>query len=414
MATLHPTRKVQALMPLYVQKFSCIGPECSDNCCTGWRVTIDKKTFIAYKQTKNPKIADKLDQHLRRIRSQGSDKNYARMEMTPSTGECPMMEDKLCSVQNTIGEDKLSNTCFSYPRYTQEVGGFNQQSLTLSCPEAARLALLSENAFEFGPSEITVRPETLNKMLPAFGFSLEKMNEIRFFSIQIMRTQALELWQRFVILGLFCESLTGDTKNKNTKNIEQLMASIQEILAMGQSNALFDSMKPHYDIQAVTFALLWHLKNENVQSQSPYQRMIHKAVALGLGADPETGNVNESTLIEKYSEGVCLLPKALEKAPYFLENYVLNEMFRECFPFSGNSPMTNYLKLVTRFGLVRFMLAAQCKADSELPDLQVLSQTVQVFCRRYQHDDKFAVNVNECFSQSGWNSLDKINKFLKT
>jgi lysine-N-methylase len=413
MATLHPTRKVQALMPLYVQKFSCIGPECPDNCCTGWRVTIDKKTFNAYKQTKNPKIADKLDQHVRRIRSQGSDKNYARMEMTPSTGECPMMEDKLCSVQNAIGEDKLSNTCFSYPRFTQEVGGFNQQALTLSCPEAARLALLSENAFEFSPSEITVRPETIQKMLPMFGLSLEKMNAIRFFCIQIMRTHDLELWQRFVILGLFCESLANNTKNKHIKNIEQLMASIEEIMAMGQSNALFDNMKPHYDVQAVTFAMLWHLKSEDLRSQSPSQQLIHKSVALGLGADPETGNVDESTLIEKYREGVCLLPKALENAPYFLENYVLNEIFRECFPFSGTSPMANYLKLVTRFGLVRFMLSAQCKTDAALPDLQVLSQTVQVFCRRYQHDDKFAINVNDCFSQSGWNTLEKISKFLK-
>jgi lysine-N-methylase len=414
MATLHPTKKVQALTPLYVQKFSCIGSECPDNCCTGWRVTIDKKTFNAYKQTKNSKIADQLDQYVRRIRSQGSEKNYARMEMKPSTGECPMMVDKLCSVQSAIGEDKLSNTCFTYPRFTQEVGGFKQQALTLSCPEAARLALLSENAFEFSPSEITVRPETLNKMLPMFGFSLDTMNEVRFFCIRIIRTQELELWQRFAILGLFCESLSNNAKNKITKNTNQLMVSIEEIIAIGQSNAFFDSIKPHHDIQAVTFALLWLLKNESLSSQSSSQQFIRKAVALGLGADAETGSVNESTLIKKYQEGVFLLPKALENAPYLLENYVLNEMFRECFPFSGNSPMTNYLKLVTRFGLVRFMLAAQCKADSPMPDPEVLSQTVQVFCRRYQHDDKFAVNVNDCFGKSGWNTLDKIYKFLKT
>lgn len=411
MAVLHPTRKVKALTPMYVQKFSCIGSDCSDNCCTGWKVTIDKKTFNAYRQTKNLKLADQLDTHVKRIRSQASETDYARMELNPTTRECPMMDNKLCSVQSELGEDKLSNTCFSYPRVSQKVGDFNQQSLTLSCPEAARLALLAEDAFDFTQTELVVRPETVGKMTPMFGLSAEDMNEIRFYCIQIIRTQGFELWQKLAVLGLFCESLTKICENRGSGNIKQLIKTIDALLENPDSASIFDVMQPHYGIQAVTFTLLWRLKSE--RSTSASQQAVHKAIALGLGADPQSGNVTESQLIERYSDGVKLLPKALEEAPFFLENYVVNEMFRECFPFSNASPYEHYLRLVTRFGMVRFMLAAQCKADAPMPALNDFVQTVQTFCRRYQHDNQFAISVNDCLKNSGWNQLDKIYRFLK-
>jgi hypothetical protein len=59
------------------------------------------------------------------------------------------------------------------------------------------------------------------------------------------------------------------------------------------------------------------------------------------------------------------------------------------------------------------MLAAQCKADAPMPPLKDLVQTVQTFCRRYQHDNQFAISVNDCLKNSGWNQLDKIYRFLK-
>lgn len=411
MAVLHPTRKVQALTPKYVQNFACVGSDCSDNCCTGWKVTIDKKTFNAYRQTKNLKLSDQLDKNVKRTRSQASETNYARMDLNPTTGECPMMDNKLCSVQSELGEDKLSNTCFSYPRISQKVGEFNQQSLTLSCPEAARLALLAEDAFDFTQTELVVRPETVDKMTPMFGLSEEDMNEIRFYCIQIIRTQGFELWQKLAVLGLFCESLTKICENRGSGNIKQLIKTIDTLLENPESARIFDAMEAHHGIQAVTFTLLWRLKSE--RSTSASQQAVHKAIALGLGADPQSGNVTESQLIERYSDGVKLLPKALEEVPFFLENYVVNEMFRECFPFSNASPYEHYLRLVTRFGLVRFMLAAQCKADAPMPALNVLVQTVQTFCRRYQHDNQFAISVNDCLKNSGWNQLDKIYRFLK-
>jgi len=412
MATLHATRRLQALVPLYTQRFACIGSDCEDTCCAGWRVTIDKKTYTAYKQTSNAKLIERFDSKVKRVRSQPSDSRYARMALDPTTGDCPMMEDHLCSIQKELGEDKLSNTCFTYPRVTKDLGGIQQQALTLSCPEAARLALLAEDAMSFTQSEITVRPETIEKQKPVRGLSLDQMNEVRFFCIQLLKESDLLLWQKLALLGLFCETLTDALKSGGQGRVSQIIESMRGVINSNQFAGLFESMQPHHEVQAITFALLW--KSKNVFTHSQVQSEVQASIIKGLGAELESGAVDEAELINRYKRGVARIPEALKDAPFFLENFVINEMFRENFPFEQSLPYENYLRLIIRFGLVRFMLAIQCANENELPSLKVLTQTVQSFCRRYQHDSQFAINVNNCFDNAGWADLQKIFKFLKT
>ena len=413
MATLHPIRRIQALVPLYAQRFSCIGPECEDTCCAGWNVSIDKKTFNAYRQSKNPHLADRLENQVKRTRSQASDRNYARVELSPTTAACPMIEDHLCSIQKELGEDKLSHTCFNYPRTTHAAAGYYQQSLTLSCPEAARLALLAEDAFEFSQAELSVREESLEPLKPKFGLSIDKTNEIRFFCIQLIRSEGLELWQKIALLGLFCETLTAAIKTGGQSRIPQIIESTREIIRTGECKTLFNEMQPHYETQALTLAKIWLAKNKK-RWMSTSESAVYQAVTRGLGIHSETGEYEDSTLIERYKQGLKRLPEALEKTPYFLENYVVNEMWRECFPFDDQTPYEHYLRLVIRFGLVRFMLAAQCSEENALPSLDFMTQSVQVVCRRYQHDSQFTINVNNCFNNAGWNELQKIYRILIT
>ena len=373
---------------------------------------IDKKTFKVYKQSKNSKLTRHFEDSVKRIRSQPTEKNYARIELNPVTSACPMIEDNLCSVQKELGEDKLSNTCFTYPRATSIVGGVYQQAMTLSCPEAARLTLLTHDAFEFKQAEISVRSETINSIKPPVALSAVQINEIRFFCINLIRVEGLALWKKLAMLGLFCETLTKALSINDQGRIPEIIASTQELLGSSQMSELFESMQPNYELQAFTFAMLWDSKTSGAISH--HQWVINKAVVDGLGADPETGHVTSSNLVERYAQGVKKLPQIFKDAPFFLENYILNEMWTENFPFATVTPLQHYLRLIVRYGLVRFMIAAQCSQEDQLPDLKTMTQTVQTFCRRYQHDTQFALNVNNCFENSGWAELQKIYRFLKT
>jgi lysine-N-methylase len=103
--------------------------------------------------------------------------------------------------------------------------------------------------------------------------------------------------------------------------------------------------------------------------------------------------------------------EALQAAPHLLEHYILNEMFRD---LDGKTPYEDYVQLVSRFALLRLMLAARCNTDGALPDAAALVGTVQVFCRRFQHDVRFAQRTNQALSNSGWITLNKVFSFLRS
>jgi lysine-N-methylase len=352
--------------------------------------------------------------HIQRTRSTASETQYARIMLNPQTRECPMMEEQLCAVQKELGEDKLSNTCFDFPRQTYEVAGVYHQALTLACPEAARLALLDEDAFEFAPLDLSVRPSSVSHWKPVSGLPLALMNEIRFFCIQILKTQALALWQRLVLVGLFCESLSQAVQNKQAARVPSIIESSRALMGSASLVALFDSMQANHSLQARTFGLLWLAKPQ--VSRRPSHQRVFESMSQGLGLDPAAGGaVSEDQLVGRYTQGVERLALALEAAPFLLEHYVLNEMFRAGFPFALNNghPLDQFMRLVTRFGIVRFMLAIQCQPGTPLPSPADLVQTVQVFARRFQHDELFASQVDSCFQNSGWNELGKMARLLK-
>ena len=65
-------------------------------------------------------------------------------------GRCAFLADGLCSIQQRLGGDYLGQTCATFPRILNIIGNRTERSLDLSCPEAARLALLDPKPMDFG------------------------------------------------------------------------------------------------------------------------------------------------------------------------------------------------------------------------------------------------------------------------
>lgn len=411
MAILHPAQRVAALVPKYVERFECIGPACSDTCCAGWSVTIDKKTFNAYKQVSLPGLKPRLKSQLHRVRQNSSDANYGKIELNPENKACPFIEEHLCAIQRDLGAGMLSNTCANYPRHNSTISGVTQQALTLSCPEAARLALLAEDAFEFTEAELLIRSETITKINGKYGFTAEQINEARFFALRLIRTPSLDLWQRLAVLGVYCEQLDELIKNKQTDKLADVMAMMQGAMDSGQITDSLSELLPDHGVQAVLFANIWKIKKGGLSAAQ--QRQLNFTLQ-GLGVSSESDEISLDELTQRYTQGVEKLHRVLQRTPHLLTNYVANELLREHFPFGTTSPLHHYLRLMTRYGVIRWMLAMRCMASTDLPAPEDLVETVQVFCKRYQHDINFANQIDEAFQKAGWSQMAKIYRFLRT
>ncbi|MGG2063833.1 hypothetical protein [Bacillus sp. S14(2024)] len=79
--TLNNTKNRQLLVPQYMQQFSCIGSECEDSCCIGWRVDVDEDTYKKYQKSRDLELKPLLKKNVTRQRSNPSSTSYAKIKM---------------------------------------------------------------------------------------------------------------------------------------------------------------------------------------------------------------------------------------------------------------------------------------------------------------------------------------------
>lgn len=125
-------KKMFYTVPDYFEKFCCTAGECEDTCCAGWQIVVDEKSLEDYRQETggySSKLHRSIDWENHTFRQ--DDKKRCAF----------LTEENLCEMYQNLGADRLCKTCREYPRHTEEFEDVREISLSLSCPEAARLVL---------------------------------------------------------------------------------------------------------------------------------------------------------------------------------------------------------------------------------------------------------------------------------
>ena len=118
-------------IPHYYKKFQCIAGECPDTCCAGWQIVIDDRTREKYRKAEGT-FGNRLHNSI----------DWKESCFQQYEGRCAFLNDEnLCDIYQEAGKEMLCRTCRNYPRHIEEFEGSREISLSLSCPEAARLIL---------------------------------------------------------------------------------------------------------------------------------------------------------------------------------------------------------------------------------------------------------------------------------
>ncbi|MBR5798425.1 MAG: flagellin lysine-N-methylase [Lachnospiraceae bacterium] len=118
--------------PDYYDKFHCLADGCEDTCCAGWQIVIDDKSLRNYQMQKGSfgkRLRDSIDVKESTFR-QTKDKRCAFLN-----------EENLCDLQLALGEEALCKTCRNYPRHIEEFENVREITLSVSCPEVARILM---------------------------------------------------------------------------------------------------------------------------------------------------------------------------------------------------------------------------------------------------------------------------------
>ena len=198
---------MQITFPSYYKKFSCIADACPDTCCAGWQIMIDDKSLSKYRHFQGS-FRNRLH----------NDINWKEHAFRQYGHRCAFLnEENLCDLYKALGPDSLCDTCRMYPRHTEEYEGLRELSLSLSCPEAARIILSCKEPVRFLEEEDDLEDDFEE-------FDLEDTRDVLF---SILQDRSLPLTLRMSASEQLTEQYQIRVEEQKEYEIDELLRNCE-------------------------------------------------------------------------------------------------------------------------------------------------------------------------------------------
>lgn len=413
-----PKKPVQMLVPEYMERFSCIGSACEDTCCAGWTVTIDKSTYKKYQNTKDKELSKLFDEHVKRNKKDPTDNYYARFKMNADLS-CPFLnKEKLCSIQLKLGEDFLSHTCQTYPRVTNTIDEVVELSATLSCPEAARLALQNSGKMEFIQKEDlqdfkNFKGFKLTPSHPLYGDQVEKYFwDLRIFTIQLLQSREYKLWERLVILGVFYHTIQECIENGQLSEIPGYIEEYKRGVEYGIFDKVLHDIPSNEEIQLTLLTQLLSIKH-NIGGYQ--KRFVEYYLAFHEGLFPEEEDISPKKILAKFRANFeQYYDPFMESHEYLLEHYLVNHVFMNLFPYDKDDELFGaFMLLIIHYSLIRILLIGLSGYYKDRFSSDHVVQLISSFAKTVEHNGTFLKEVMEYTKENGYHTLSSLMVLIK-
>lgn len=386
--------KIKVIYPEYLDEFKCIGGKCVDICCRGWCIFIDKGTFKKYESIKEREIQRFITENIKiRDNCRNEDVAYAEIKLNKDNS-CPFLDtNKLCMIQRKYGEDYLSQVCKTYPRLVNKVDDAYEISLNISCIEAAKLVLLNKEKIKFKSDErnsVKYEPQRhMDTNDESYEYANDKhVSSINRFCIELIQDRQINIYERLNKLGLSLEYIS----NKLCYDFDNVY------IIINRCRNEITSTKRKRD------------KMDYMMQISLFKNILHEIQEEDIGISRKLKNIiNECEKGFVFSDGRSLMEKSHvymkayeitedninNKYSHMFENYIVNHMFHNLFPFSKSDIMINdYIKLLVRFSFIVFLCVGEYLYNGAQLHEEDIFNIMQSLSKETEHSDKFVNKVN--------------------
>lgn len=356
--------------PDYYNSFRCIGAACEDTCCTGWKIHVDRRTYEKYRDCGDAELRGEFENLITILGKGAGDDDFAIITLNGAS--CPFLCEGLCSIQTRAGEEFLPNMCATYPRVMNQVGEMLQQSLDLSCPEAARLVLLNPASIGFVERESvegSIRPASYP------GLPLDQVKEFRNLrrsAITLLQDRSYPVWKRLLHAGG-----AREPQEEKVNPAAQLALTLELIVARLTLDA-----NPRRFLEC-------------------YAQFMQGIEWTSKSSIEELG----VRYADAYSKYYVPLMSSRE---YILENYLVNYVHRTLFPVGlpeGNrriqnervsSPaMAQFMLMAAGYGIVRTLLIGLAAFHKTEFSIEHVIKAVQSCSKTFEHSATYPGKVVE-------------------
>jgi len=400
----------------YAERFRCIGSACEDTCCQGWTVPLDQDTFDRYRALPPSPLKVLLNESVVPVvpnadgsatGTAGGKPIYAKIRMN-AANECPLLtSDHLCGVQKELGEEFLSQTCAMYPRIVHSLAEVRETALALSCPEAARLVLLSPNLTASWPTSAVAAP--------AQSASAEPLPQhfwaIRATTLRIVQARVYPLWQRMFLLDLLCRRLDLIAKGELDRPVPEFLAEFEASMASGALRKPMDALPADRNAQLDVVLRLAGMLLHKSNLRPRFLEAI-KTFTAGIGNGP--GSTLDSLSAHYGRANERIFAPFCQRHPHVMENFLINTIVRGQFPFGregmkAGAPASNtyqskaheFSLLAAQFALMRGLLIGAAGFHGESFSAAHVIETVQPASKHFEHHPEFLTMAHALLVERG-------------
>ncbi len=389
----------------------------------GWRVGIDQGTYEKYQTIPAGPLRTLIDANILR-NPEGAEgprpAAFAHIQLT-SFFRCPFLnEERLCQIQAEQGEEYLSKVCSTYPRTAHTIDGLEEKTLSLSCPEAARLVLLDPHLLR-APGKRGGHQMNWDDGAEGNGPLRGYFWPIREFAIALVQNRAYPLWQRMFLLGVFCRRLDALVLGTLERGFPGLLRDFSAAVGSGSLRTAMEAIPSDLALQLDMVLRLVNLRMPTGQKQFMSFRFLEglRAFVEGIGHRPEVSSEEQRA---RYGSAYkdAYEPFFL-RHPHILENYLINAILRGLFPFGKTlfdpaatpEPGKEFAMLALQFALIKGLLIGVAGCHQKAFCAEHVVEVVQTAVKHFEHDPEFLPKSYELLVSKGFDNTHGLTMLLR-
>lgn len=369
--------------PDYYDEFSCIADRCEETCCAGWQIVIDEKALEAYK---------KVEGDFGQILKASIDWEEGVFYQDENRRCAFLNNNNLCDLYTELGEESLCKTCTNYPRHIEEFENIREYTLSVSCPEVARILLSKKETVEFMEEEVDGEEEfedfdfLLFSQLEDGRAVMEQILQNRNLPISLRAYLVWELGQKiqnymdeenlFAVDEVFEEFEKEDTWLVYEKNLQEIIADKSNI----------------YEITKEYFSKLFEL--EFLKEDWHVQLLETESILFGQGEKAFSKLQGDfyTWLRENMSDYEIWMEQLMV---YFIHTYFCGAVY--------NYYILSKAKLsVVSVWMIVLMLAAKWYRNDGYLDMEEVIMTVYRYSRELEHSDQNLETMDEILDEEAF------------
>ena len=372
--------KVNMFMPKYMLTFKCIGSACADTCCAGWDINIDEDTYKKYTNCTG-KLKELVQGKFRENKNSEDYLNKGFM-ILKEHNKCPFLNDNLlCDIHGGIGEENLCITCKRFPRVYNIIDDVYEKSGLSSCEEICNIAFLNKEKMEFIETEEEIDESAIEirRIIDTEAFEgtdslLQYFWDIRINSINIIQNRSFSIEERLGILKSFYTKIEEYYNEKDFEGIEDLLGEY------GEGNIDFDSLKI-LDLNESNEFYLSLLNKELIKN-------IRSIRLKECVEEYKKGILKENDIVNYINNEKTIL-KSIEKYSYILENYLVNQIFKDLIPLNrGESLNLSINILINSYRIIKAYIIGIALNNKEINEDLIL-RVIQSLSKDIEHNKVF-------------------------